>query len=357
MNRKLWFFIALITLLLIQACALMGSEGKSVPVPPIKDSNQQPQSSPAPVTPTKNLPLDEFRLSEELNQDILQEVTFFAGGAGCGAKNIGVSDKYCATSEQWPITLKINGVFRDSDQGMVNFYPWWGDKYDSCYETLRVGDMVYFSAFGYLLGEPVEYTIQGPTGTKTYQSKVQKNVEYSRSTCELQATAPAARLSWVVDPELGVGNYTVTVDGKAGKASLNFVVAEADVPSFGISVGTSSLPLVFGPERTVNLVYSNFQPNQVVTTLVYNPKTQYTSDADLFSRPVRYINVQMDQYGTAVRTVKWDTSLPPGWYWFLVPGMLPDKQPNQNYSDFPIEPALWGIYSYFDIPPEYNPEE
>jgi hypothetical protein len=212
--------------------------------------------------------------------------------------------------------------------------------------------MVYFSAKGFPEGEEVEFTIHGPNEKKTYVAIVEKDVVFFGGlVCTPYATAPAARLSWIVEPGMGAGNYLVTAKGKSGKATLAFTVTENQVPNFGVSVGDTSLPLVLGPKRTINLVYSKFGSNQIVTTLLYNPKIDEGP-----SNPIRYINIQMDGNGSAVQAIKWDPTLPPGKYWFLVPDIVPDTQPNPEYSDFPVEPALWGVYFYADAVPEYDPD-
>ena len=349
-NRNCFFLLVFIgVVLLSQSCAAQTVDKLPTPVPPQDTQSAVPEIEPTGLA----VSLNEMRSSTELNKDLLQEVTFFAGGAGCGFQNIGVDAGSCQSSQQWPISLQLKGVFRVSDQGMINPLPWWGDKFSSCYETLQYGDMVYLAAKGLPEGEPIKFTIQGPNGQKSYTSMVNRDIEYpGGNICKPYATAPAARLSWVVDSEMGAGKYTVTAEGKSEKATMEFTVEENQAPNFGVSVGDTSLPLVLGPERMINLVYSKFKPNQIVTTLLYNPAREENG-----SKPIRYINTKMDQNGSAVQTIKWDSTLPPGKYWLLVPDIIPQIQPNPKYADLPVEPALWGIYFFADTPPLYDPKD
>lgn len=292
----------------------------------------------------------QFSSSDDLNEEVLQEVSFFAGGAGCGIQNIGVSGKICMVTTNWPVTLRMTGIFRVSAQGGADQYPWWGEKTDSCYENLQFGDMVYFVAYGYPYNETVQFKIQGPNGTETYTSPVQNNIQYTdqKGSCSLKADTAGARLAWVANPTLGVGEYRVTVSGTEGKAELIFNVSESKSPSFGISVGSSSLPLVMGPEKEIKLVYTGFDTHQIVRTLLYSTNNEtYSSDL------VRYVDVEMDTTGSAILKLNWDTSLPSGKYWLLVPETLPKVSPTKYYG---ITPAFYAIYFFVDTASPYTTE-
>lgn len=344
--RSTLFFALLITVLGIASC----QSSTQPPVLPLNNTTPDETATPLTLESTQSTSeLNEFRSSNELNKELLQEVSFFAGGAGCGLQNIGVSGNVCQSVKEGSIVLNIAGVFRVPDQGRPEQYPWWGNVTDSCYETLQFGDMVYFTAQGFSDGEQVHFTIQGPNGVETYVSEVQNNVQYheNRGNCSLDAAPAAARISWIVNPKLGVGTYKVTVKGEISEASLGFPVVESPTPNFGVSVGDSSLPLVLSPEREIKLIYSGFQPNTIVTTLLYYQNIEEKSE-----ELVRYIDFQMDETGSAVNTVPWDSSLPPGKYWFLVPAILPKIS---AVSDFGVDPALWAVYFYADTPPIYDP--
>jgi len=301
--------------------------------------------------PSQNaIQYNHFSSSEDLNKEVLQEVSFFAGGAGCGIQNIGVSDKICMTSTDWPITLRMTGVYRVSAQGTPEQYPWWGEKTDSCYENLQFGDMVYFVALGYAFNETVNFIIQGPNGTETYTSIVQNNIQYAdqQGSCSLNAATAGARLSWVVNPYLGVGEYKITVTGTGGKAEFRFNVIDSQAPNFGVSVGSSTLPLVMGPQKEIKVVYSGFEPHQIIRTLLYSTNSETYS-----SHLVRYVEVEMDVTGSASSIINWDSSLPSGKYWLLVPETLPRVSPTRDYG---INPALYAIYFFVNMTAPYSPE-
>ena len=296
---------------------------------------------------------NQFSSAEELSQEVLQEVVFFAGGAGCGIQNIGVSEKKCMTSMNWPVTLSMTGIYRVSGQGTADQYPWWGNINDSCYENINFGDMVYFTAQGYPPDENVQFLIQGPNGSETYNSKVQPNVQYYADSgdCSVKANTAAARLSWVAIPELGAGQYKITASGKNGKSELSFFVTESLSPNFGVSVGSTSLPLVFDPTEEIKVVYSGFQPYETVRTLLYYTGVDIKSEENSL---VGYIDFKMDKNGSKTESIKWDTTFPRGKYWLLVPKTLPTSPPTEYYG---INPVFSSIYFYAGIPPVYDPNK
>jgi hypothetical protein len=290
----------------------------------------EPTSSTVIQTVTPDFSFDKLLPATELDPDILlDEIMFYPGGAGCYVNMIGLSDRYCTSQENWPVNLRVNGVFRVSDQ--INYddgWSWWGAKRDSCYETFQFGDMIYLSVVGYPEGELVSFTIHGPGKSEKFYAVVKRDFYIDAGICEPIDLPPSARLSWLIKPDIGTGQYTVEVEGSSGIVAMSLLVEKPTLPTFGIYTGESSQLVI---------AYAGFQPNQSVTTLLYK-LTPENHAADV----VAYLKTDMDETGSARSYINWPPEFPGGEYWIFVPETIPDNAQ---------EKALWGV------PIFYSPKE
>ena len=173
---------------------------------PTQEPTEQPVDEPTVEAPTEEPPAQPTDVVEEtpasqvkpvtlnqLSSDQLTQLSYISGGAA-GTYHYGQAEQ-CQVAENGGLTLTIGGVFSTNEQ--YKHTPWWGTKETPCEDRLEFGDMIYFVAQGYPVGDQVTFTIRGPLGDEAGYGIVEQVVKADSFERE---EYPAARFTWLPSP-------------------------------------------------------------------------------------------------------------------------------------------------------------
>lgn len=205
---------------------------------------------------------EEFSLKTviDIEPELLKLHLSYATGGADRFYNYGLECEIPVNNET--VSVYIGGVFSTKDQYQHGVF--WQDKYTTCKDKdrLELGDMVYFVATGFAHNENITFTLNGPQGKEEYLTTVYPQTIFDGSGKIAVEDFEVARFSWVASPDLGVGEYSLTVAGSSKTTFLEFTVFESAGSNFGIRPQPYDRPMMLTQDKEAELVLVGFDPGQ-----------------------------------------------------------------------------------------------